>query len=368
MDSVIVIRPSRIRQFGPPEGASFCLVTNPELVDKLRIEETRGYAGAITIPFEEGDDFTRILEQDIPERAHILVISPRVFFHSPRQGALGGGRKLMALACNSTPTSWEAIAHFMSVVEDTDPILQQQLADRFFDGGQRSVFLDLVDDRHGTHARLDHLDDRYLWNEQAGALGPGEQQIAPSGEISILPLHIWDFDSNLFLSLNGTLALRGYPILHSGTPSFLRADQARIHARLAPLEHGAVIAAVENGKIIAMEAMDRAAEPALAMLNAMFEVDSRYRIVWEIGFAINTNARLFPGNAAMNETYGASNGTVHFGLGLMPYTQYHLDLICPGTAVVTSGGELLHGEPAGAGRSPGSLMTRVRPAGCPCLE
>lgn len=367
MDS-IVVRPSRIRQFGAPDGAVFCLVTNPELADKVRIGDAGGYVKAVTITYSEGDDFNRMLERDIPERAHILVISPRVFFRSPRQEALGQGRKLMAMACNSTPSPLEALAHFMKVIEDTDPVLQQELAERFFDVGQKSDFFELVDERYGTRARFDHLDERYLWSEQAGPLGPGEQQLAPSGEISVLPLHVWEFDSNLFLSLNGTLALQGYTILHSGTPGFLRSDQARIHERLTPLERDALIATVENGKIIALVAADRAAEPALAMLSAMFEVDSRYRIVWEIGFAINTSSRVLPGNLAMNETYGASNGTVHFGLGFTPFTQYHLDLICPDTAVITSGGELLLGEPAGAKQPPGCRMTRVRSEGCPCLK
>jgi len=49
----------------------------------------------------------------------------------------------------------------------------------------------------------------------------------------------------------------------------------------------------------------------------------------EIGFAHNVTLQLLDGNHAMNEVYGGlnegSDGCLHWGLGLTPYTQYHLD-------------------------------------------
>ena len=78
-------------------------------------------------------------------------------------------------------------------------------------------------------------------------------------------------------------------------------------------------------------------------LEALFRIDSRYRKVWELGFAINTRHELLPGNTAMNETFGGTAGTLHFGLGLTPYTQYHLDIICPLTRVLSDRDEELIG-------------------------
>ncbi|WP_437786670.1 hypothetical protein [Sorangium sp. So ce1097] len=50
-----------------------------------------------------------------------------------------------AIACNSTPTPWEAIRHFVRVVEETAPVAQQQFTDRFFDVGEAAEHLELVD-------------------------------------------------------------------------------------------------------------------------------------------------------------------------------------------------------------------------------
>lgn len=358
------ISPARIRQLGKPEGAVFCLVTNQEFISKINLEREGGYSDYIIINYQAGDRFTDLLAKEIPEHAHILVVSPNAFFQSPREEELGARRKLIAMACNSTPTPWEAIPHFLRIVEETDPESQQRFVDRFFKMGEQSSYMDFVDGRYGTSARFEHLDDRYLWNEQAGLLNWGGQQLAPSGEVSVLPLHIWDFDSNLYLKLNGTIALQGHPILHNGTPSFLRSDQARIYEQLSSLQHEAVIATVENGRIVTWEAAGPEARPARDMLSAMFNVDSRYRIIWELGFAVNTRSTIVPGNFAMNEVFGSENGTVHLGLGLTPHTQYHLDLICPGITVLTDDGQVLLG---GRGHA-GNKMTRARTEGCACLE
>ncbi|HXI25081.1 MAG TPA: hypothetical protein VNG71_14555, partial [Pyrinomonadaceae bacterium] len=277
------------------------------------------------------------------EPAHVLVASPNVFFRSPEEEMIGPRRKLVAMACNSTPTSLEAVAHFLGVIERTDPQRQLAFAERFFELGRSSEWLEIVDEQYGTRARFNHLDDSYEWNQQAGPLEWGEQQIAPAGEISVLPTEITEFNADLRLAINGEIAFRGLPITHSGEPSFLREDQARIFSLLRHMEEHAIIARVENGVVQEIQESHPAVSPAVRMLEAMFEVDSRYRIIWELGFAINTELTLLGGNYAMNEVYGGTNGCLHFGLGLTPYTQYHVDIISPGIRVYTSRGELLLG-------------------------
>jgi hypothetical protein len=263
-----------------------------------------------------------------------------------------GRRKLMMMACNSTPTSLDAVKYFLDVIERTDPQQQEEFADRFFMLGEASEHLEFVDPRYGTyasgtHARFEHLRDHYEWNQQAGLLQWGGQQLAPAGEISVLPIEILRFDATLRLPINGHVAFHGQPVLHSGSPSYLREDQARIHAALASVGNHAVIATTENGIISSLRATHAEAEPAVKMLEAMFEVDSRYRIIWEVGFGINAALKtLLPGNHAMNEVFGGSGrGALHFGLGLTPFTQYHLDIICPGTRVLGHKGEVLFGGP-----------------------
>ncbi len=46
-------------------------------------------------------------------------------------------------------------------------------------------------------------------------------------------------------------------------------------------------------------------------------------------------------------TYGATDGCLHWGLGLTPYTQYHLDIISPDTTVYTDSGNIVLGIEGG---------------------
>src|SRR2546421_13038429 len=341
----IVVYPSRLRQFGPPEGSPFCFVTNSELADRFRVEPDGAYAGYESLTFDEGESFEDLLARRIPEPAHVFVSSPNAFFQSPPPDRIGPRRKLMAMACNSTPTPMEVVEHFLRVIERTDPKEQQAFADRFFERVEAADHLEMVDEACGTRAVFEHFSQDYEWNQQAGPIDWGTQQIAPSGEISVLPINILKFNQALRLTINGELAFRGQPILLSGTPSFSREDQARIYEKLARMRDHAVIRAVSDGTITEIRPSHPDVASTARMMQAMFEVDSRYRIVWEIGFALNTSLTILPGNYAMNEVYGGTEGALHWGLGLTPYTQYHLDIICPGVRVVGPGGDLVHGTP-----------------------
>jgi hypothetical protein len=339
------IDPGRLSQLGEAVGSTFCLVTNPQLVDEFTVVRDAPYDKYMTVSLAEGDRFEDLLEKVIPEPAHILVISPSQFFQSPDPDLLGGRRKLLAMACNSTPTTITEIRHFLGVMERTSAADQEAFSDTFFELAEEAKSLQYVDITYGTRAVLKHLSDGLVWNQQAGPVDWGDQQIVPAGEISVLPIEITDFHEDLHLPLEGELVLRGHPILHSGTPSFSRVDQARIHAELAAMREHAIKATVVRGRITALEALSPGAAPAVEMLEHMFAVDSRYRIVWEIGHALNTSLDMMPGNHAMNEVYGGTEGCLHIGLGLTPFTQYHLDIIVPGTRVLSDQGPALIGNP-----------------------
>jgi hypothetical protein len=346
MPPIVILEPDKLRQFGAPEDSHFFLITNPEFEDQIKVVEGGGYRDYKTVFLKEHGEFDDILAS-LPEPCHILVISPNVFFESPDPAQLGRGRKLMGMACNSTPTSIETIRHFLDVTVRTSPRDQGSFSDTFFELLEEADHLVYVDAKRGTRATLQHLADNLVWNQQAGPIEWGEQQIVPSGEISVLPIEIRDFHEDLRLPLDGEIVVRGYPILHNGTPSFSRVDQARIHSKLAPLNEHAVIAKVETGAITSLRAATPGAEGVVAMLEAMFEVDSRYRIVWEIGHAMNTSLDLMRGNHAMNEVYGGTQGCLHWGLGLTPFTQYHLDIISPDTTVYTDKGTVVLGVEGG---------------------
>lgn len=339
----ITVRPGRLRNFGDSQNSVFCVVTEPAYSGMFEIESDPKYSDALIVEYDGKVEFATVLQNQIPDNCHVLVILPSFYFKSPPPQALGPRRKLGVMACFSTPTSPEAIRHFLQMAEGTDPQEQDRRAQDFFTRGERADALRFVDRVHGTSAVFEHLPDNLSWHEQIGMLHWGEQQLLPSGEISVLPVQVFGQNIDMQLSFNGTLALKGTPVLHAGSPSFLPRDQARIFDELAALEDHPLIATLENGVIVRLEATDPACRPAERMLSAMFAVDSRYRTLLEIGFGINTALKLFPGNAAMNEVYGASNGAVHFGLGLIPYTVYHLDLICPETSVESTAGEPILG-------------------------
>lgn len=339
---VILIHPQRLRQFGPAEDATFCLVTNSELISQFQVVPGDDYASVTTVSYDAGQSFELLLEQVIPEPAHILVISPQCFFQSPEPEKVGR-RKLVVMPCNSTPTTLSAIRHFLHGMESSDPDTLEAFAEQFFELGRASDRLQIVNETYGTCAIFEHLDDSYEWNQQAGAIEWGEQQIAPAGELSALPADIMEFNADLRLAVNGEIALQGQPMVHSGAVSFLPQDQARIYQALDHIRNHAVIITIDNGFITATRATHPDAQPAADMLNTLFEVDSRYRVVWEMGFGINTSFELLPGNFGMNEPYGGTNGVFHLGIGLTPYTQYALIITCLGTQVLGQGGKALIG-------------------------
>jgi hypothetical protein len=320
----------------------FCLVTNSSVREFFRFEDTGAYTRCVIVRFDREGSFEELLHSEIPTGAHILVVSPEVFFRSPSPDVIGR-RKLIVMACNSTPTPVEAIARFLEVMERTDPQEQSAFAGSFLaavESSQRLTFLE----PSGATATLEHLGRPLEWNLQAGPLEWGEQQIAPSGEISVLPADITEFEPTLRQPIHGTIAFRGQPVLHSAG-SETRAEQARLHAGLASLANQTVVATVRQGMITELNATHPDADAAIATLHELFETDWRYRIIWEIGFGINTAFTVpLPGNCAMNEVFGGTAGVVHWGLGLTPYTRYALILPSIHTRVLAANGVVALGS------------------------
>ncbi len=345
MMNTIDIYPNRLKQFGDPAGCNFCLVTNLDLINAFNIKMEPGYKCSLIILYEKEQDFTELLKTKIPENAHILVITPDCYFRSPKPEILGNKRKLIIMANNSTPTSLEAIEHFLRCGENTEPAQLDSIADKFFDLAESTKQLYFVDNDYQTKATFNHASDRLQWHQQAGSLDWGQQQLFPSGEISTLPLDVYDTDIESSFELNGDIVLKGHPVLHSGKRSYLPHDQERIFQKLALLEQHPIIAQVKNGIITDLKPTINNSQSIINMLEAMFDIDSRYRTIIEIGFGINHWLQLFKGNSAMNEVYAAdTGGTVHWGLGLTPFTQYHLDIICPNTSIINDNNEIIFGK------------------------
>jgi hypothetical protein len=353
------------RQFGP-EISAFFLVVDETVADRFTIDPA-GFAGkSEVVGVRPGADLARLVGE-LPDDAALLVASAGLFVRSTDIAAIGG-RRIAVFPCGSTPVEFEHLRYFLDVAMRTDPDEQVAFAERFFDGVARSGDLRLVDDSHGTECAFDPRDDTYEWNQQAGILGPGEQQIAPAGELSVLPMDIMEFDPSRRLALTGTLTLRGEPIVHAGYDPALSKPQSELYRRLTDLRRHPVTLDVENGVIRRCRAGNGApeAQRVAAFLDGLLRTDARYRTVWELGFGINTGMNVVQANCGLNEVYGASNGVVHVGLGLTPHTMFALTFLCPSTRVVGDGQTLLGTTRLDHAGETARRIRRTRDASCGC--
>jgi hypothetical protein len=363
--NTINVRPAALRQFTDPAD-TFCLVTDADHAGDFTVSDDGRTRRTMVIAMEPGDDLGSTLSREVPEAADVLVICRRAFLSSPDPSAIGPNRRLVIMPCASTPVSLEHIRYFLRVAERTDPAAQARQADRFFSLVAAASGLRVVDEFRETACEFNPFGGDYVWNQQAGAVQPGEQQIAPAGELSVLPMEITGFDADRALALNGTLTIAGWPIVHAGYETSLADDQERIYQRLLPLHRHPVRFAVRDGVIVDCQDPVGSAEGAdlVAAFDELFSADPRYGTIWELGFGINNEMAIMPANCGLNEPYGAGGGVIHIGLGLTPYTQFALTFLCPASALIDESGQVLLGR---VGRVAGEQRIRpVRRAACGC--
>ena len=352
MNEYVSICPAKLANFGEKEGCNFSVLTTPELESRIRIDDGHSpYNSHVVCSASSAAGAHNCIAEQIPDWSHILVVMPGVYFKSPGPAVLGPKKKLGVLACFSTPTDIEQLNHFLKQAENTDPTSQSRYAEFFFDAGQKSEHLELVNDEYGTRAIFNHLDDSLMWHEQIGPLNWGEQQLLPSGEISVLPVDVFDQDITRALDVSGDIAIIGLPILHAGSVSFQRSDQSRIYDRLCGLRDGAIRVKCECGRITSIDALEPSARDAALCFNMLREIDSRYGVLLEMGFGCNFTHQLLHSNSAMNEVHGNPAGVLHLGFGLLPFTQYHLDILCPRIRLRSSLGQEILGPKAQLPRS-----------------
>jgi hypothetical protein len=338
-----ILDPGKIANFGETDNGAFVLITDTEIGSTIDVVDGQSkYSDLSKIIAYSANDILPIFAA-LSQPAHVLVVLPHIYFPSPEPDVIGSKRKLAILACNSTPTSPEIVYHFLTQASRTDPQVQENLAERFFSAAEHSAHIRFTDSIHGTDATFRIHEAPLQWHEQIGTLSWGQQQLLPSGEVSTLPVSVFGEDISSTLAIDGQLALKGFPVLHSGSQPVWTKDQQRLYESLSLMNEEAIIATVERGRVVKLAPSGTLSRGAAETLEAMYQVDSRYSTIVEVGFGVNTNMQLFAGNSAMNEVFGGVCGTVHFGFGLSPYTQYHLDVICPQTAVRTPEGITLFG-------------------------
>jgi len=358
----ITIAPAEIGQFGGA-GNTFCLVTTEARIDDFVLAPDGAYRNLLTLPLPTGADLADLLADQVPQDADVLVVCPDRFLASPSQEAIAG-RRLAVIPAGSTPLTWEQVRYFLQVAERNDVVQQGKVADTFFESAERASELRITDASHGTAAVFEHRAGDYSWNQQAGPLGAGEQQILPAGELSVLPVDITGFDPDARLAISGSLTLRGWPIVHRYDVPDDLVDQHRLFTVLRDLVTHPVILHVVDGVIERHEATDAGGNCVAATLQDLFDADPRYRTIWELGFGINTDLDVLPGNCGPNEVYGAIDGAFHLGLGLTPTTRFALTFSCPGSSLTTPAGQVVLG--AGPRGTRTGTLRRTSSASCGC--
>lgn len=355
---VFQVDPDRLPQFGAHSSA-FCLVTTADREADFKVLPAASYCSSTVMLLHATQTLESLLAYgQVPDDADVLVVCPDRFLTSPTERAIGQ-RRISVLPCGSTPTTDQRIKYFLDVLHGSDVSRQEQFCAQLADALEHTAMVHLEDVVHGTAATFQVSSD-YEWNQQAGIIAPGEQQVAPPGEFSALPTGINTFDATRRLYLDGSLTVVGPPIVHRADRDGLLATQARLFAALDTTRTAPLRLDVEGGVITDWRALDRSAEPAAEGLFELFDLGEHYRIIWEFGIGCNEAIEPQPGNCGLNEMYGSEAGVLHFGLGLTPTTDYAITLSCRQTCGLDDAGRRLFG--AGTRR-----MNRTRSASCGCI-
>ncbi|MBV9447809.1 MAG: hypothetical protein JO345_18140 [Streptosporangiaceae bacterium] len=337
-------------------GRPFFLFTTADYVPCLDVAPA-----ARTLLLDPARSLAANLRDTTPDDGDVLVIAPGLFLASPAEGDDLGGRRVCVMPCGSTPVTAGQVAHGVVALRSADPEAQQARAEAFFAAIENASALTLTDRPRRTACGFDATGDHLSWHQQAGPLAPGEQQIGPAGELAVFPGEITSFTPDRTLPLDGELCLRGWPIVHGGYRDDLADEQAALYQALLPLHAEPVRLTIEDGRITGCAPLTPGARQPAAALTALFQDDPRLRVIWELGFGINPDVTLQPGNCGLNEVYGGRHGVVHLGLGLTPWTRFALTFLCPDTTLVADDARAILGPPPLAGR-----VNRRKSASCGC--
>ncbi|MFE9255362.1 hypothetical protein [Streptomyces sp. NPDC006879] len=350
--------------FGEPSD-SFCLITTEESGGYLHVqsEQNGRYARVLSLSLPPGQSLGELLAQSVPPEAHVLAVCPGRFLDSPTPRQLGR-RKLAVMPAGSTPLGAEQIQYYLRSALRVDPQLQARTAEDFFEQVGASARLTISDDSSGTEAEFDHTVGECVWNQQAGPLEAGEQQIFPAGKLSVTADEITTFSPHArLLGLNGKLTMHGWPVVHRHADPADTADQQKLFDALSVLVSHPVTLDVAAGVVEGVTPTTPGGRPAAEALQQLLEDDPRYRVVWELGFGINATTEVLPANCGPNEVYGGPAGCINLGLGITPTTRFALAFLCRRSSLLTSDGAPVLGQRKAVRRG---RMQRTSSASCGC--
>jgi hypothetical protein len=330
---MLEIYPDKIKNFSNEyRNKKFCLIITEFLSNKIAIKPSRYYEESVLVICKADEKINDILER-LPKDADLFFIPYLYNEHPfPQPSDLTTNQRFLMLSCTqSTPVTLEGINYFLNLIYASDP-------KKFYQACEFADAIEFVNQKHSTVATL-QINEELLLSEICGNLEPRQIGVVPSGEIAFSHKHFHEMPP---ISLDGTIVLLGHPILHCHTFTQEAFNyQLKLFNKFLSLQKNAMELTVKDGKIIYCQAIDRGAKKSVQALNELFETDSRYQIIIEIGIGLNQHLKLLEYNSSMNETYGGDDMCIHFGIGIAPATLFHLDVICPDTQLKINTGKVL---------------------------
>jgi hypothetical protein len=345
--------------FGEPTDARFLALFSKSIFDLIELKGQSDYAEVRAFPANANEIPGVIATLDGPH--HIFCITSDSPFTSPLPDQLADS-KLGVLPLFSTGFSVPKLEKALEIIFQLDYGSQYARSKELLSYLTEFDKITFEFGKHQTTLDLSSSGSQTYFFNQSGSIESGRQSVLPNGEVSLLTDGHGRYSSQSRFAMDGEIVLHGYPILHRGhcpcrticaqtlceakQPNEMNYQaerryvstetQERIFWDLEAMAKYACLARVKDGVIESMRTFN-GSNSFVKRLNRMFESDENYRKIHEIGFGLNPCKGFFyGGNFLPNEMrFG-----VHFGLGLTPYTEFHLDLAClPVSVFVRSGME-----------------------------
>lgn len=342
---MINIIPDKIRSFQNVDRASrrFHCVVSEDLSDKIKLAQSTSYqsnkisvydASRVDEVFSAANtDFVVMLNNNQTPKFNSMIAFDKNLHQTSR---------LIDFPLFATAPSYQEIATYVESLYVTEPEVFDAKVNHFFNHLERVREVYFTNDQYQTElvykcAKSSHKE---RWLEVGGFCELGKKQIYPCGEIEVTPLP-FDLGVNQLeqgrLDLGGEVVITGPNVVNAGYFPFTRMSQRHVYDTLATITNKSPIKIhIEQGEIIDISDFANGNHPAVQFLKQLLLMESRYRVVNEVGISYNDQLRLLSGNHLYNEMVDSSaskTGTLHLGLGLLINTQYHIDLFALGTEV-----------------------------------
>ena len=298
----------------------------------------------------------------IPGHKHVFCITTDATFRSPDPSSLTDV-KLGVLPLFSTGYSFEKLRKSLELIFQADYKAQNEKSQQVLELLENADEI-MLKSNSSIIARLDLLyPNRVYFFNQSGYMDWGQQSVLPGGEVSLLTDSHGQYSAESKFSFNGYLDLKGIPVVHYGTCpcsiarycsrfkksdsnkktisqnnqlSSIREKQTSIFLRLSDLYYNPVRIKIDSGVITDLAPVGKKSEAFFQLLE-LFEEDGNYKKIHEFGIGLNNNYVLLPNdNFLPNEMIEG----IHLGLGLTPFTEFHIDLVCPYIEVYTVNGNI----------------------------